>query len=106
MILASFQIEDKLEKVWFFQETFILANFSKDVVLRILFLTFSNVNIKFAWKKFLYRFYTTVKAPLIIKQIEIIGKKKFTKAVLDENVGAFIVHMTFFGFNLMPIHLV
>ena len=45
MVLANFQVEDKLEKTWFFQETFLLANINIKVVLGILFLTFSNVDI-------------------------------------------------------------
>ena len=48
MVLASFQIEDKLGRPRFFQETFLLANFSVEVVLKMPFLTFSNTNIQFA----------------------------------------------------------
>ena len=45
IVLASFQIENKLEKAWFFQETFLLANTSVEVVLGIPFFTFSNADI-------------------------------------------------------------
>ena len=45
MVLASFQVEDKLRRARFFQETFLLANFSIKVVLEISFLTLSNANI-------------------------------------------------------------
>ena len=51
MVLASFQVEDKLEKPRFFQKTFLLADPSIEVVLKILVLTFSNADIKFAQKK-------------------------------------------------------
>ena len=37
--------------------------------------------------------------------MKIIDKKEFIKAVLDENVKAFVVHVTSFSFNLMPIYL-
>ena len=47
MVLASFQIEDKLGKPRFFQETFLLADFSVEVVLGMPFLTFNNANIQF-----------------------------------------------------------
>ena len=45
IIVASFQIEDMLERSWFFQETFLLANFSIKMVLKMLFFILSNANI-------------------------------------------------------------
>ena len=45
MVLASFQVKNMLEKPWFFKETFLLADFSIEIVLEMLFLTFSNANI-------------------------------------------------------------
>ena len=51
MVLASFQVEDKLERPRFFQETFLLADLSVKMILGMPFLTFSNVNIQFAQKK-------------------------------------------------------
>ena len=48
IVLASFQVEDKLGKPWFFQKTFLLADLNIEVVLGILFLTFSNTNLQFA----------------------------------------------------------
>ena len=51
MVLASFQVKDMLERAWFFQEIFLLADFSIKIVLRMPFLNLSNANIKFAQKK-------------------------------------------------------
>ena len=51
MVIAAFQIVNKLGRSWFFLETFLLANISMEVVLGILFLTFSNANIQFAEKE-------------------------------------------------------
>ena len=51
MVLASFQIEDKLERAQFFQETFLLANINTQVVLSMPFLNLSNTNILFMEKK-------------------------------------------------------
>ena len=48
MVLASFQVEDMFEKARFFQKTFLLAKLNIKVVLGMLFLTFSNANIRFA----------------------------------------------------------
>ena len=39
-----------------------------------------------------------------IKRLEIINKKKFARTALDENIEAFIVHVTFFNLNSMLIH--
>ena len=45
-------MEDKLERARFFQETFLVANISVEVVLGMLFLIFSNVDVQFVEKKF------------------------------------------------------
>lgn len=37
MVLASFQVKNKLWKIWFFQETFLLPNTSVQIVLGLLF---------------------------------------------------------------------
>ena len=47
IVLASFQVEDKLGKIRFFQETFLLADINMEVVLGILFLILSNADIQF-----------------------------------------------------------
>ena len=44
---TRFLIQDSLEKVQFFKKTFLLANTNMEVVLGMLFLFFSNVNVKF-----------------------------------------------------------
>ena len=45
MVIAAFQIVDKLGRSWFFQETFLLADISIKVVLVMPFLTFSNADV-------------------------------------------------------------
>ena len=45
MVLVSFQVEDKLRRARFFQETFLLANISAEVVLDMPFFTVNNANI-------------------------------------------------------------
>ena len=51
MIIAVFQVLDKLDCSWFFQKTFLLANISIKMVLSIPFLIVSNINVQFAEKK-------------------------------------------------------
>ena len=95
IILASFQVENKLGEPRFFQETFLLIDLSMEVVLGMPFLTFNNANIQFAYKELTGRFYITVEALPTTKQVEIMDRKEFAKAALDEHVKAFVVHMTF-----------
>ena len=59
MVLANFQVEDKLRKARFFQETFLLANINAEVVLGMLFHTLSNTDVEFVEKKLTWRSYTT-----------------------------------------------
>ena len=51
MVIAAFQVVDKLGRSRFFQETFLLADISMEVVLGMLFLTFSNADVLFAKKE-------------------------------------------------------
>ena len=51
MVLAGFSVQNKLEKVWFFKETFLLADTSIKMVLEMPFLTFSDVNLQFREKE-------------------------------------------------------
>lgn len=48
MVLASFQVEDKLRRAYFFQETFLVANSNVEVIFGMLFLILSNANVSFA----------------------------------------------------------
>ena len=57
MIIASFQIENKLGRARFFQELFLLADTSMEVVLGIPFPTFNNADIQFAKKELIWRSY-------------------------------------------------
>ena len=47
MVIAGFQIEDKLGKARFFQKLFLLVDTNMEVILEIFFLIFSNADIQF-----------------------------------------------------------
>lgn len=51
IVLASFQIKNKLWRARFFEETFLLADISMEIVLQMPFFILSNVDIKFNKKK-------------------------------------------------------
>ena len=55
IVIAGFQVIDKLGKAQFFQEIFLLANITMEMVLEMPFLTFSNVDIQFAEKELTWR---------------------------------------------------
>ena len=93
MVIAGFQVEDKLDRIQFFQELFLLAETSMEVVLGMFFLTFSNADIQFAGKELTWRSYTTAEALPITKRVKLIDKKKFAKAVLDGKFETFVVHV-------------
>lgn len=50
MNLARFLLKDNLGKIQFFKETFLLTDTSMEVILEMLFLSFSNTDITFAKK--------------------------------------------------------
>lgn len=52
IVLAGFLLQDSFRKVRFFEKTFLLADTSIKVVLKILFLSFSNADFQFSIRKF------------------------------------------------------
>lgn len=51
IVIVEFLVQDKLGKVQFIEETILLADTSMKVVLGILFLIFSNTDIRFVEKE-------------------------------------------------------
>lgn len=51
IVLTSFQVENKLGRAQFIQETFLVADISVDVILGMPFFSLNNADIKFAEKK-------------------------------------------------------
>ena len=47
IVVAAFSVEDKANRVRFFEETFLVANVSPEVVLGMLFLTLSGADVDF-----------------------------------------------------------
>ena len=104
IVLANFQVEDKLRRTWYFQETFLLADISTEIVLNMSFLTLSNANVQFVEKKLIWRSYSTAEAPPTSKRGELINKKKFAKAALDEKSKTFVIYVASLNLTL-GIHL-
>ena len=51
MVVAAFSVIDQADRVRFFEETFLVANVSPDVVLRMSFITLSGVDVNFPKRK-------------------------------------------------------
>ena len=73
MVIAAFQVVNKLGRSRFFQETFLLADISMEVVLGMPFLSLSNADVQFAEKELTWRTYTTKKALPTTCRVEIIN---------------------------------
>ncbi len=66
-----------------------------EVVLGMPFLSLSNANVKFAeLGKLTWRTYTAAKALPTTSRVELINKREFARAALDENSETFVVHVS------------
>lgn len=63
------------------------------MVLGILFLSLSNADINFDTKDFTWRSYTVAKVLFTTSWIELIDKREFAKAVLDQNSETFVIYV-------------
>ena len=103
MVIAGFQVQDKFRKTRFFQETFLVADSSVEVVLGMSFLALSKIEVDFAKRELTWKVYTIAKAFPTTKRVQIIDPKEFAKAVLDPDQETFIVHVITF-FNSMKVY--
>ena len=94
MVIATFSVYNKARKVYFFEETFLLADISIDVALRMLFLTLSNADIRFTDRESYWKTYSISRALPIIHHIELINQKEFAVAVLGKDDEVFVVYVT------------
>ncbi len=95
MVSARLSFQDSLRRVWFFEETFLLADTSMEVVLGMPFLSFSNVDVEFAkLGKLTWKTYIAAEALPTTSQVEIIVKREFARAALDKNSETFVVHVS------------
>ena len=94
MVIAGFQVEDKLSKAQFFQKSFLLAETNMEMVLGMSFIALSNANIQFTEKELIWRSYTAAEALPTTKRVELIDKKDFAKAELDKASKTFVMHVT------------
>lgn len=93
IVIAGFSILDNSGKIRFFEETLLLADTSMEVVLGMPFLALSNADIHFDAGSFTWKSYSAVEALPTARRVELIDKREFAKAALDENAETFVVHI-------------
>ena len=77
-----------------------------EMVLKMLFLIFSNANIQFAEKELTWRSYTAIEVLPTTKWVIIINKKEFAETALNKESETFVVHVALLKAPLagMAIH--
>ncbi len=93
MVVSIFSLSDKHRKKRFFEESFLLADVSPDIVLRMPFLTMSNADVDFQAWHLQWRSYITGEVFPTTRQVELIGKKVFAAPALNLEHEAFVVHV-------------
>ena len=93
MVVVAFSVEDKANRVRFFEETFLVANVSPKVVLGMPFLTLSGADVDFSGRELRWRTYTTEEVLPTTRRVELVGKKEFAAAALDPEHETYIVHV-------------
>ena len=93
IVIAAFSVTDQADRVRFFEETFLVANVSPDVVLGMSFLTLSGADIDFPKKELWWRLYTIEEVLPTTKQVELVKKKEFAAAAFDSEYETFVVHV-------------
>ena len=74
--MVFFLIKNKNWKSQFFEKIFLLTNISINITLGMIFFTLNNVKLNFIYQNLGYRLYIIIEAFPIIKQVELIEKKK------------------------------
>ena len=102
MVIAAFLVKDKANRVRFFEETFLVANVSPEIVLEMLFLILSYANVDFLGRKLWWRTYTTKKALPTIRCVELVGKKEFAATALDLEHETYVVYVGSVSSDALP----
>lgn len=64
-----------------------------EIVLRMFFLSLSNIDVKFGTKKLTWKRNTVVVIIPMVKQVKLINKYEFVKAALDKDSKTYIVYI-------------
>ena len=93
MIVIAFLVTDKVNRVRIFEKTFLVANVSPEVVLKMPFLTLSGADVDFLVWELRWRTYTTEEALLTTRRVELVGKKEFAATAFDLEHETYVVYV-------------
>ena len=93
MVVAAFSVTDKANRERFFEETFLMAGVSPEMVLGMAFLTLSGADVDFLGRELRWRTYTTQEAVLTTRRVKLVGRKEFAAAAFDPEHETFVVHV-------------
>ena len=93
MVVTAFSVTDKVNQVRFFEETFLMANISSEIVFGMPFLTFNSADVNILGWELRWRIYTTEKALPTTRCIELVGKKEFAAVALDLEHETYVVQV-------------
>lgn len=89
-------MNDKAKKLWLFEEIFLLANISINIVLGIFLFTLSKTKNNFRNWKLNSRSYITIEALFTIKRVELIRDKELVSTVFDSDNKISIIYIVSF----------
>ena len=88
--------------VRFFEETFLIANVSPEIILGMLFLILSGAKLDFLGWELRWRTYTTKKVFPTTRRIKLLDKEEFVAAALDLESEIFIIYVLSPSFIALP----
>ena len=97
MVVTAFSVEDKANRVRFFEETFLVANVSPEVVHGMPFLTLSSADIDFLGRELCWRTYSTEKVFPTTRRVKLVGKKEFAAAAFNLEHETYVFHIASFS---------
>ena len=102
IVVAAFLIKDKANQIRFFEEIFLVANVSLEVVFGMLFLILSSADVDFLGRELRWRTYTTKEAFLTTRHVELVDKEEFAATALDSKSEIFIVYVVSLSSDALP----
>ena len=93
IVVSVFSVTNKANRVRFFEETFLVANVSPEVVLGMPFLTLSGADVDFSGRELRWKTYTVEEALPTTRRVKLVGKKEFAAAALDPEHETYVVHV-------------
>ena len=95
-------MEDKANRVRFFEETFLLANVSPERVFWMSFVTSNGADVDFLGHKLRWMIYTTDEALPTTRRVKLVDKKEFAIAALDLESETFVVYVASLSLDVLP----